>query len=451
MTRKPRKYRPIGVGGFIVLFFAALAFLPFSTARAQHVSTVSTGVTTTGTYSDNTSVTTEDKQSGFYWDLNPWVRYDFQARNTNLGLMYSPSFRYYFDDRDHFLSHSLNLNADHQLRKNLSTSFSNSLRISQDPYDIPELVFERIEDDIIIIEDPTLRTGRSTYYSNNLRQSFRYRFGPSDHVTLGYSFGFLKNDSPDYEDSLNHGPNLGVTYWWTADYGTVFSASYRRGEFDESPSINTYSANLRLIRKVTPLLSVFVSHGQSYVRYDRERGLEDAAPNRDYEVFNVNVGVDYDLTPTTFLTLSAGVFYKQEQGGDSTTGSQLDADLARQFRRGSVRLSGGTGYDDAFFGAENLGFAQYYRASVLGSYTFTRRCSGNLAFQYRRNNYEQVDREDDTYTFSSGLSYVFRPWLTGSVSYVHRMVESSIPNNDYTENRVSVTLTATPTIPFRLN
>ena len=432
-----------------ILLAVLLFWVPLS--HAQHVHTVTTGVTLSGTYSDNISATAGDtRQFGFYSEIQPWLRYDREGKRGQLGLSYEPSFRYYFEDEDHFIGHRLNFTADHLLREHLTARFSNSFRVSQDPYDILEPGFIRIEEDLIIIEDPTLRTGRRTYYTNHLRPSLSYQFGPSNRLNLGYSFSFLINEDPQVEDNMRHRPDMSLEYWWNVKYGTVLSAAYTRGEFDDSPSLNEYRANARFLRRLTPNLNVFVEHGQTYVRYDQNNGGENGRRDyRDYEVFDANLGFDYQLTPSTFMAIRGGYFYQQESSRDSTSGFQVDGDMARQFQRGSLRISGGTGYDLAAFGAENLGFTKYYRGMVMGRYDFTRRCSGSAAFQYRRNTYEVEDREDDVYTLNTGLSYVFRPWLTGRISYVYRMTESTDPGQDYRENRVSVSLTATPTRIFR--
>ncbi len=437
-----------------VFFFSLLALLSFApSSRAQHVSTLSTGITTTGTYSDNIDASSSNPQSGFYSEISPWLRYNREGKKSQLGVSYDPSFRYYFEDQDHFIGQRLGVTASRLLSERLTARFSNSFQVSDDPYDIPESGFVRIDESgFIVIEDPTIRTGRRTYYSNNLRQSFDYRFGPSNRFNAGYSFGFLKNDDPSYEDNMRHSPDLSLEYWWNAQYGTVIDASYTRGEFDDSPSLNDWSANARFLKRLSPQLKVFVEHGQTYVRYD---GQDDPGngrgDQRNFEVFDGNLGFDYELSPTTFLALKGGYFYQQVQGGDSASGFQIDGDMARQFKRGSVRASGGTGYDQNFFGAENLGFTKYYRGRILGQYAFTRRCSGNASLQYQHNTYEAEDRDDDTYTLSSGISYVFRPWLTGSLSYVFRMVDSTEAGDDYTENRVSFSLTAAPTLPFRFD
>ena len=445
---RPENTMKIGVS--LVVLFSLLIFFPHL-SLAQYVNTVTTGVTTSGTYSDNISATgSDERESGFYSEIQPWLRYDREGKRGQIGLSYEPSFRYYFEDEDYFFGHRLNLTATHSLREELTARFSNSFQVSQDPYDILEPGFIRIEEDLIIIEDPTLRTGRRTYYTNHLRPSLSYQFGPSNRLNLGYSFSFLINEDPQYEDNMRHRPDMSLEYWWNVRYGTILSASYTRGEFDDSPSLNEWRANARFLRRVTPNLNVFAEHGQTYVRYDQASGPENGLrAYRDYEVFDANLGIDYQLTPSTFMAIKGGYFYQEQRRGDSTSGFQVDGDMARQFQRGSLRISGGTGHDLAAFGSENLGFTKYYRGMVMGRYDFTRRCSGSAAFQYRRNTYEVEDREDDIYTLNTGLSYVFLPWLTGRISYVYRKTESTEPGNEYTENRVSVSLTATPISPFR--
>jgi hypothetical protein len=433
-----------GVWVFTALFF--LIFASFS--RAESINTLSTGATVSGTYTDNPTSSGSDIGSDFYSEFNPWLHYRLERKKSQLGISYDPSLRYYFSEQDYFLGHNLGIDAAYQPQQHLTTRFSNSFMVSEDAYDTSEPVFTRTEEGLVI-EDPTLRTGKRTYYSNNLRQSLLYRFGPSNEVNLDYTFGLLENDDPSLEDNLHHGPGIDISYWWNADYGTELGGSYTRGEYsNDSPSVDAWTATARLIRRLNPHLNIFLEHNETYVRYEHQ-GAD--ADQRDNEVFDANLGVDYGLSETTFLTLKAGYFYEQAEGEDSISGFQINGDMARQFKRGSVRLSGGTGTEQNLFGAENLGFTRYYRANVAGEYRFTKLCNGNTSLQYQLNTYEADGRDDTTYTWNNGIHYLIRPWLTATLSYVYRMVNSTDIENDYTENRVSFSLSFTPTRPFRLD
>ncbi|MDY6909035.1 MAG: outer membrane beta-barrel protein, partial [Thermodesulfobacteriota bacterium] len=118
----------------------------------------------------------------------------------------------------------------------------------------------------------------------------------------------------------------------------------------------------------------------------------------------------------------------------------------------SVRLSGGTGYDETYFGAENLGFTYYYQAQLSGAYAFSKRMDGTASLDLRRDEYlnEDPERKDNTATFGSSLSYVLRPWLLMNLHYTYRNLDSNLDEEDYDENRVMLSFTVRPSHPYKV-
>jgi uncharacterized protein (PEP-CTERM system associated) len=157
------------------------------------------------------------------------------------------------------------------------------------------------------------------------------------------------------------------------------------------------------------------------------------------------------LSEATFFILSTGYFIRDTEGEDPESGYVLRGDMARRFSRGAVRLSGGTGYEQTFFGAENLGFTQYHEGLLAGEYELTRRLRTDGRVSYTHNIYpDEADREDDVITLEAGLGYLIRPWLTGALRVAHRRVDSTEAGDSYDENRVILSITFTPTTPWVL-
>jgi hypothetical protein len=256
----------------------------------------------------------------------------------------------------------------------------------------------------------------------------------------------LKNDDPNLENNNYEEPSLGLTYWFNSRYGMDVQATYTRGDYSvqsgtPSDSINEIRLSQRIMRRFSPTFDVFFQYRHTYADF------EGTTPN--YHVFEPSLGIEYNLSRTVFLTLSGGYFYQDPERGDAQSGPVVRGDAAKQFSRGAVRLSGGTGYEEAFFGAQNLGFTKYYDVTLSGTYQLARYLFGDASASYRHNKYFDVNsREDDQTTFLAGLRYQFTRWLSGSLNYTYHMVDSTLADESYDENRVTLSFTLAPATPI---
>ncbi len=169
------------------------------------------------------------------------------------------------------------------------------------------------------------------------------------------------------------------------------------------------------------------------------------APRADYTIYDLSAGIDYHLSTTTFVTFSAGYFMQDITDGEPISGYVVRGDMAKRFSRGSVRLSGGTGYDQAYFGAENLGFTKFYSASLAGRYDITRHLAGEAFAEYRNSEYtDAAGRVEKISSYGASLNYRMNPWLLLTLRLVHRTADSTEPAGSYDENRISLGITMSP-------
>jgi uncharacterized protein (PEP-CTERM system associated) len=151
----------------------------------------------------------------------------------------------------------------------------------------------------------------------------------------------------------------------------------------------------------------------------------------------------------TFFTLSSGLFYRKPEESGGRTGFVVRGDVARQFSRGNIRFTAGSGYKDTVFTNENLGFTQFYEATLAARYNFTRRLALDSMAGFTHNDYQdQAGRVDDVLTVQAGLSYLIRPWLTSSVRFTRKDSQSTTPGDSYADDRITFGLTFVPTRPW---
>lgn len=451
----------------VVFLLSAVIFLPANPAAADYLVTWTPSFTLSEEYTDNADLSSGDgggrtgrggreEESDWITVLSPAVSLEVTGRTRSLSLHYAPGFVYYAkNEDDSTVRHNLNLAYAEQLAKHWNVTLTDTFTRTEEPYTVREPVFTREDvEERPLRREETLRRERRPYYENATRVGFTRQFGPADFVRLGYIFSFLENDDPTVEDNRRHRPSVGVTYWFQPHLGVDSEFSYERGDFSggeetdaTSEATNRYRGSARLIRNFTQHLNGFI--GYTHTVMDEEGEGAD-----DYTVYEPFVGFDYAVSEDTFMTLSIGYFYQDSDQDEDESGLTASGDIARnwRFRRGSVRLSGGTGYDETFFGAENLGFTYYYQAQLSGAYAFSKRMNGTASLDLRRDEYlnEDPERKDNTATFGSSLSYVLRPWLLMNFHYTYRNLDSNLGEEDYDENRVMLSFTVRPSHPYKV-
>ena len=413
-------------------------------------STVTPRIAITEEYTDNVALSSVNPESALISTVSPGITYGLTGQNATLNLSYDPSFAYYSQNEETLATrHLVALNARDQLTRYSVVDISGSFTRTDDPTPTSAPVFIRTGVPIPA-PDTTIRTTREPYTTNDASTRFRHNFGARDFFYFDYRYSMLNNDDPTLEDNTRHEPSLGLTYWLTPEYGVETTARYTKGNFSSqsastpaSDPLNMYYLSSRWIRRFGNDLDVFVQSVGTDVDYEGQ--------TPDYRVYEATAGVDYHLSQSTFVALSGGYFYQSIDQGEPASGYVLRGDMAKQFSRGSVRLTGGTGYDQAIFGAENLGFTKFYAAGLAARYDLLRHLSAEAMADYRINQYpDDAGREDTITTLSAGLNYLLNPWLRLGLRLAHNKVDSTVSTDSYDENRISFSITMVPPRPYLL-
>ena len=99
-------------------------------------------------------------------------------------------------------------------------------------------------------------------------------------------------------------------------------------------------------------------------------------------------------------------------------------------------MTGSTGFDSDDFGAENLGFNQFYTVNGRAFYDFTQYIKGDVSAGYLRNDYLDTDEDRDNILATARLSYRILRLLSLSIGYSYRFTDSNISENDIVDQRV---------------
>ena len=156
----------------------------------------------------------------------------------------------------------------------------------------------------------------------------------------------------------------------------------------------------------------------------------------------------------TTLTFAAGYYVRDLAEGENETGVTLNGDVGKRwtFRRSSFSLTGSSGYDQSYFGSENLGFSKYYQLAGTGDYQFTRHLSTGIFGSYRHTKYEDLadERKDKASTMGCSLNYRPTEWLLARLLYAYSTINSTDDESEYVDNRIVLTISIRPAQPYRL-
>jgi hypothetical protein len=312
----------------------------------------------------------------------------------------------------------------------------------------------------------------NTYYRNYSTARLAHQFGPENSTYAQFIYGFLKNDSDQYQDSQEISPSVGMTYWFSSWTGIELEGAYLRGLYSggqaaantqdgtDQDDFNEVSGRVRLRHRLSPTYGFYEQYRQIYRNYDGNQAGQaqagiDGQQNQDYMVYAPSVGLFYQFDPTLTASLGVGYFYQQIQNGKDQQGPFPTAEINKlwDYQSWSIRTRGTAGIGSDDFSAQNEGFERYAQTDITGRYNFTRQLYGEASFLYRYSDY--INTEDDQVDhFISpriGLGYEVFRWMNVNLSYTYnKLIATNSSVDDYEENSVLLTLTLQPDQPWRL-
>lgn len=420
---------------------ALLCYLALCGACSGYRTTLMPRVTVMEEYTDNVDLVGENPRSDFITSVTPGLTVATSSPAREASLSYEPTLRYYAETGTRLASlHAASLNALNRFSRHSRFEFMDTFNYTDDPMAERDLTFTRAGEPEPP-PDTTRRTDREPYYTNTINARFHHDLARDSFFFLNYTNSILRNEDPTVENNTRNEPSAGLTYWFNSRYGIETRARVTFADFDlATDPYNEYQVSSRFMRRFTRNFDAFVQYTHTV--------FDSMGDTEDYRVYEGTVGVDYHPSPTTFFTLSAGYFYRDDPR-DPQDGYVVRADMAKRFSRGSVRVTGGTGYRLTYGGAENLGFTEFSEIAVSGYYDFSRRLAGEGLASYGIDTYnDAAGREDTSTTFEAGLRYIWTPWLSTRVRFSHRIVDSNAPGESYDENRVTFSISIVPPHPI---
>ena len=422
-------------------------------------------------FSDNIYLTNKDKKSDFITTPTVGFTAEMPGQTTGLSLSYDGGYNFYADHNENdSWQHNALGSFWHNFTRETRFDFNNSFLYTQDPLSNRDVVNQQGK--VVAPGDYSRRTGLNTYYQDYSAAKLTHQFGPENSTYAQFVYGFLKNQSNQYQDNQQISPSAGMTYWFSTWTGIELEGDYLRGLYSgghgasntqdgtTEDDFNEVSGRVRLNHRLTPRFGFFEQYRQIYRNYDGNQAGQvqagnDGQLNQDYLVYAPSAGLFYQFDPTLTASLGVGYFYQQVQNGQDQKGPFPTAEINKlwDYKTWSIRTRGSAGLASEDFSAQNQGFARYAQTDITGRYNFTRQFYGEAAFLYRYADYiNSEDNEvDHTIRPQVGLGYEVFRWMSLKLSYSYnKLIATNSSVNDYEENSVLFTVTLQPDHPWRV-
>jgi hypothetical protein len=385
-------------------------------------------------YSSNLDLRKDNTREDFITTVSPGLSFmATENRDARLGLDldYALGVVFYAHNSQlNYVSHTGTMNTWYSFGNRWTLRLWDSYTRSQDP--VEQYITVQPQPGVYY---PGTQRERFTYERNIVQPSLTYQFGREDRFELSYQNNYYNTENPVGDDSLGHNVTPRLTYWFNIRHGIILEYIFQTVDYDFTQDLTEHRGRGRYTYRFSPQTSIFADY--IYDMFDLE------SPGVDFYVHNPSVGITYAFTPTLNARLQVGYFWRDPKQGETTDGLSLEAGITQRTQRLILDFAVQGGYNYDFFGAETLGFYQYYRGIASLTYLLTQRFSASLLGSVERDDFVDVDRKDWVWRVGPTLSYQPWRWLTASLGGTYGQRSSDQDINDYDEWRAFFRLTAT--------
>ncbi|HXH83886.1 MAG TPA: outer membrane beta-barrel protein [Candidatus Tectomicrobia bacterium] len=385
-------------------------------------------ITLSEEYTDNFRRRRRDTEENFRTSLTPGATLLINGARTQGQL--SGSFS---------LSHD---SATDEIRTLISSALGGTVTWQPTPRTFVTLSdFFRRSDDPELADDLSLRRERRSFTSNVFTAAAGWMPGTVS-TQAYYRLATFFNDDAELGDTISHA--MGVTAGIPLGQLASASAGY---EFLLSDGSNSELTGHQFTASLSRRLGRFASAGVSGSYAWRTRSFDDRREDEDFTIWSVSVFTGYALPGR--WSLSGNVGYSELDSTDarrSRSSITTQSTLAYQFARGSAYVSVTQGFSETFVLGEDVGVVETRGVTVGVSYPLTVLIWGSAQGFYRENTFTGIGRgldgTEEVWGARASVSVPLRSWLSMSLSYGHTEWSSGPRGEGFSENRVTLSLTA---------
>jgi Putative beta-barrel porin 2 len=401
----------------------------------------SASATLRGFYDDNyTTSSNGNKQGSAGYEVSPSVQLNVPLQQTEIGLKYTYGLYYYQERQNqgndpYDQTHQVDLWLDHAFTERVQGTVKDTFAIGQEPSLLntsggANPVTYRVNGnnlansaDVSLTTDWTREFSTVTTYDNNI-----YDYQDDGTTEAGLLFG---TQSPSLAGLLNRlDQSLGTDFRWMIEPETYVSLGYRfewviytAGEPIGVPSVSHPSF---FFSNDNNNRSHFLYLGFQHsflpnLNFSAQAGVQDTSyynnpQTSDFVTPYVNITSTYTYAPGSYLQV--GFLHSQNASANSQEGSNGNINQGQQ--------------------------SSVFSASL--NHRLTAKLMGSLIGTIQDSRYNQGlynNNSDVTYSLGANLSYAFNQHFSAELGYNFDDLQSNIPQNGYSRNRVYLGVTAT--------
>jgi len=394
-----------------------------------------------GFYDDNynTAPPGPSKRHSFGFEVSPSFSLNVPLDQTDIGVRYTYGLYYYQDRESH---HEKPIDQTHQFDLWVNHAFTESWQAS-------------VQDSFVIAQDPELLNGGSPLRveGNNINNVGSIELDTQWTRLLGSKFGY-SNTYVDYQESgFNQNP--------APPFGNGIASDAGLLNRDEN------LVWLELNWAVTPTLKPLIGYKFGLVNYtggeeiynETGTGLPNSySYNRDNRSQYFYAGAEYDPLDNLTVSLKAGIQYVNDYhpaaglSASTDIAPWVDLEATYTYLPGSYVQAGftqsQTATDVPNASATGQVTESQSSSTVYASinHQFTPKLTGSAIGKYIYGTYNQGafnNQASNWYQLGLNLAYSFNNHLSTEIGYNYDKLNSNVPGQEYTENRVYLGVTAT--------
>ena len=369
-------------------------------------------------------------------------------RTAGLTLNYNPTYNSYWEYNDfNNWRHAAGIDIWKDFSRATRFNISDTYLQANDPVDtLSPAELENLPADIP-------RQERTEYLTNTAQANLTHNFGADDSFSISVNYDTFKELDPLEPENTNDNntltPAFALIYNINQKWGFDFDLSYSISDYLDQSDRNQFDGNFRLRHLVTRALSSYLDYRHTILTYDTDT-------ETDYTIMNPSLGLHYTFPDDAYIDVGIGYYVQQfENNSENDEGVTISTDISKRwtFHRTSFGISAQSGYQIDDNADEDNGLTLYYQGRVETGYQFTPSFSSSIYAAYRYDDYPNDLNDRFGETTNSGIALIWQALqaVNFRLSYDYRTYNTNTWADEYTENRVQLTIRIAPPNPFRLN
>jgi hypothetical protein len=381
-------------------------------------------------YDSNIYLTQDNTQSDFITTISPGLKYTAKGPIYNFDLDFKLGLNFYASNSENnYISYDGILNTYYSFDPRWTVRLYETLTRSRNQVINYSLVTPAGE------QTSTFSSNLQGLYLRNIFQpSLEYKFGRENLAFLLYRNMIYREDGGTGNDSMENSVNPHLTYWFDIRNGIGLDYIFDSGRFTQSDDFVRNTLAARYYYRFNPQTTAFAG--------DRLELMDYASPGQDYSIHSPRVGIDHAVTPTLSVRAEFGWFWQMIDAGSSFNGPVYYLGATQRGQKTVYTLSIQGGYQYNYYTSDNLGLSKYDQATAAVTYKLWERVTLGLAGNLWRNEYQNPERLDWTWSVKGSLAYQLWRWLTVNFEVSNESRDSDSAGDSYRDNKVLLRITA---------